>query len=84
MSLAEPPVQDTSGTEGATTGTLSGTGLHRALGLTDHELEEIHTRLGRDPNELELAMFSVMWSEHCSYKSSRSLLRTLPTAGEDV
>ncbi len=84
MSLAEPPVQDTSGTEGATTGTLSGTGLHRALGLTDHELEEIRARLGRDPNELELAMFSVMWSEHCSYKSSRSLLRTLPTAGEDV
>ena len=35
---------------------------------------------GRDPNDLELAMFSVMWSEHCSYKSSRPLLRTLPTA----
>ena len=41
-------------------------------------------RLGRAPNDLELAMFSVMWSEHCSYKSSRPLLRTLPTGGGDV
>jgi phosphoribosylformylglycinamidine synthase len=53
--------------------------LHRALGLTDDELEAIRHRLGRDPNDLELAMFSVMWSEHCSYKSSKPLLRTLPT-----
>jgi phosphoribosylformylglycinamidine synthase len=41
--------------------------LHRALGLTDEELDAIRARLGRDPNDLELAMFSVMWSEHCSY-----------------
>jgi phosphoribosylformylglycinamidine synthase len=60
------------------------TPLHRALGLTDQELAEIERRLGRDPNDLELAMFSVMWSEHCSYKSSRPLLRTLPTGGPDV
>jgi phosphoribosylformylglycinamidine synthase subunit PurL len=58
--------------------------LHRVLGLTDEELEAIVERLGRQPNELELAMFSVMWSEHCSYKSSKPLLRTLPTAGEGV
>jgi phosphoribosylformylglycinamidine synthase len=58
--------------------------LHRALGLEDVELEAIRERLGREPNDLELAMFSVMWSEHCSYKSSRPLLRTLPTTGEDV
>jgi phosphoribosylformylglycinamidine synthase len=59
--------------------------LHRRLGLTDDELDAIRERLdGRDPNELELAMFSVMWSEHCSYKSSKPLLRTLPTAGEGV
>ena len=45
---------------------------------------QINERLGRAPNDLELAMFSVMWSEHCSYKSSKSLLRTLPTAGSDV
>jgi phosphoribosylformylglycinamidine synthase len=54
--------------------------LHRRLGVTDDELAAIRDRLGgREPNELELAMFSVMWSEHCSYKSSRPLLRTLPT-----
>jgi phosphoribosylformylglycinamidine synthase len=58
--------------------------LHLALGLTDGELEAIRDRLARDPNDLELAMFSVMWSEHCSYKSSRPLLRTLPTRGEGV
>jgi phosphoribosylformylglycinamidine synthase len=58
--------------------------LHRALGLTDDELEAIVARLGRRPNDLELAMFSVMWSEHCSYKSSRPLLKTLPTRGEGV
>ncbi|HET7727388.1 MAG TPA: phosphoribosylformylglycinamidine synthase subunit PurL [Candidatus Limnocylindrales bacterium] len=58
--------------------------LHRALGLTDVELEAIRGKLGREPNPLELAMFSVMWSEHCSYKSSRPLLRTLPTGGEHV
>ena len=58
--------------------------LHRRLGLTDAELDAINERLGRAPNDLELAMFSVMWSEHCSYKSSKRLLRTLPTAGSDV
>ena len=57
--------------------------LHVALGLTD-ELDAIVARLGRRPNDLELAMFSVMWSEHCSYKSSRPLLKTLPTQGEGV
>jgi phosphoribosylformylglycinamidine synthase len=58
--------------------------LHRALGLADVELDAIREKLRREPNDLELAMFSVMWSEHCSYKSSRPLLRTLPTKGEDV
>jgi phosphoribosylformylglycinamidine synthase subunit PurL len=59
--------------------------LHRLLGVTDDELQAIRDRLGgRDPNDLELAMFSVMWSEHCSYKSSKPLLRTLPTAGHGV
>jgi phosphoribosylformylglycinamidine synthase subunit PurL len=59
--------------------------LHRRLGIADDELAAIRDRLaGREPNELELAMFSVMWSEHCSYKSSRPLLRTLPTAGAGV
>ena len=58
--------------------------LHRQLGLTDVELDAIRDRLGRDPNDLELAMFSVMWSEHCSYKSSKPLLATLPTRGSGV
>ena len=58
--------------------------LHRALGLNDEELAAVVGKLGRDPNDLELAMFSVMWSEHCSYKSSRPLLATLPTKGSDV
>ncbi|MGZ8528861.1 MAG: AIR synthase-related protein, partial [Candidatus Limnocylindrales bacterium] len=58
--------------------------LHRRLGITDDELVAIESKLGRRPNDLELAMFSVMWSEHCSYKSSKPLLRTLPTAGEGV
>ncbi len=58
--------------------------LHRALGLTDDELDAIRDRLAREPNELELAMFGVMWSEHCSYKSSKPLLQTLPTRGEGV
>ena len=55
--------------------------LHRALGLTDGERDEIETLLGRAPNHLELALFAVMWSEHCSYKSSRVHLRRLPTDG---
>ena len=53
--------------------------LHRELGLTDDELKAIKKRLGRDPSHTELAMFSVMWSEHCSYKSSRIHLRDMPT-----
>jgi phosphoribosylformylglycinamidine synthase subunit PurL len=53
--------------------------LHRDLGLTDGELGDIEARLGRRPTHTELAMFSVMWSEHCSYKSSRTELRALPT-----
>ena len=53
--------------------------LHRALGLTDDEYAAVERILGREPNHLELAMFAVMWSEHCSYKSSRLHLRRLPS-----
>lgn len=61
------------------------TPLHIQLGLTDDELEAITKILdGRAPNDLELAMFSVMWSEHCSYKSSRQYLKTFPVDGEHV
>ncbi len=58
--------------------------IHRALGLTDTELADIVDILGREPNRLELSMYSVMWSEHCSYKSSRIHLKRLPTTGEGV
>jgi phosphoribosylformylglycinamidine synthase len=58
--------------------------IHRSLGLTDAEADDIERLLGRPPNHLELAMFAVMWSEHCSYKSSRLHLRRLPTEGEHV
>ena len=59
-------------------------GLHRQLGLTDDELERILKVLGREPSRAELAMYSLMWSEHCSYKSSKVHLRRLPTRGERV
>ena len=58
--------------------------LHRALGLTDDEFEAVGKILGRPPNHLELALYAVMWSEHCSYKSSRMHLRRLPTEGPRV
>jgi phosphoribosylformylglycinamidine synthase len=57
---------------------------HRELGLTDAELELIVEKLGREPNDVELAMFSLLWSEHCAYKHSRKLLRRLPTDGPRV
>ncbi len=53
--------------------------LHRQLGMTDDELDAVIGELGRNPTHLELAMYSVMWSEHCSYKSSKPHLRRLPT-----
>ena len=53
--------------------------VHRALGLSDDEYHQIYKLLERHPNHLELAMYSVMWSEHCSYKSSKIHLKRLPT-----
>ena len=58
--------------------------LHGALGLTDWEFDRIRGLLGRSPNDFELAVFSVLWSEHCGYKHSARLLRGLPSAGERV
>jgi phosphoribosylformylglycinamidine synthase subunit PurL len=57
---------------------------HRELGLTDAEYGRIVELLGRDPNGVELAMFSLLWSEHCAYKHSRKLLGRLPTEGDRV
>ncbi|MEK6604499.1 MAG: phosphoribosylformylglycinamidine synthase subunit PurL, partial [Nitrospirota bacterium] len=53
-------------------------------GLTDEEYQKIVAVMGREPNLTELGMFSVMWSEHCSYKSSRAFLGKLPTEGPHV
>jgi phosphoribosylformylglycinamidine synthase subunit PurL len=55
-----------------------------ALGLTRAEYELVCERQGRPPNQVELAMYSLLWSEHCAYKHSRKLLRTLPTDGPHV
>ncbi|HSL65394.1 MAG TPA: phosphoribosylformylglycinamidine synthase subunit PurL [Gaiellaceae bacterium] len=58
--------------------------LHRALGLTDGELGRIRELLEREPNRFELAVFSLLWSEHCGYKHSAPLLRRLPSRGDAV
>src|SRR5205814_6842055 len=55
-----------------------------ALGLTRDEYALVCHKLGRVPNQVELAMFSLLWSEHCAYKHSKLLLRTLPTEGRAV
>ncbi len=62
----------------------SGDSRHRELGLTDSEYDLIVERLGREPGDTELAMLSLMWSEHCAYKHSRKLLARLPTEGPFV
>jgi len=59
-------------------------GLAREHGLTDDEYGRIVEILGRTPSYSELGIFAVMWSEHCSYKSSKKYLKDLPTRGEQV
>lgn len=56
----------------------------RQLGLTDQEYAMIIEQIGREPNLVELNMYSVMWSEHCSYKHSQSALKQFPTSGRRV
>jgi phosphoribosylformylglycinamidine synthase len=63
---------------------VSGAPKNRELGLTDSEYELIVEKMGREPNVVELAMFSLLWSEHCAYKHSRKLLGKLPTDGPRV
>jgi phosphoribosylformylglycinamidine synthase II len=58
--------------------------LVKAHGLSQEEYERIKAILGREPNYTELGIFSVMWSEHCSYKNSIALLKTLPREGENL
>src|SRR3954465_9824251 len=65
-------------------GVLPGVDDAVALGLTRAEYDLVCDKLGRAPNQVELAMFSLLWSEHCAYKHSKKLLRTLPTEGRYV
>jgi phosphoribosylformylglycinamidine synthase subunit PurL len=64
--------------------TLPGLADALALGLTEVEYELICEKQGGPPNQVELAMYSLLWSEHCAYKHSKKLLRTLPTEGPSV
>jgi phosphoribosylformylglycinamidine synthase len=56
----------------------------REVGLSESEYSRVTELLGREPNDLELELIGVMWSEHCSYKSTRPLLRTYPSKGRYV
>ncbi|PGL70848.1 phosphoribosylformylglycinamidine synthase subunit PurL [Bacillus sp. AFS055030] len=58
--------------------------IYATMGLTDEEFQLIKSIIGRNPNYTELGLFSVMWSEHCSYKNSKPLLRKFPVSGEHV
>ncbi|WP_101845809.1 phosphoribosylformylglycinamidine synthase subunit PurL [Halobacillus sp. Marseille-P3879] len=58
--------------------------LYKEMGLTDEEFHSIENILGRLPNYTETGLFSVMWSEHCSYKNSKPLLRKFPVEGDHV
>jgi phosphoribosylformylglycinamidine synthase II len=58
--------------------------IYAEMGLTDEEFEMVKNILGRLPNYTEIGLFSVMWSEHCSYKNSKPVLRKFPTKGERV
>lgn len=58
--------------------------LYRDMGLTDEEYQKVISILGRKPNFTEIGIFSVMWSEHCSYKHSKPFLTQFPTSGSHV
>jgi phosphoribosylformylglycinamidine synthase len=63
---------------------MSGSDAWSEHGLTEEEYGRVLSLMGRVPNHLELALFGVMWSEHCGYKNSRAQLRKFPTAGPQV
>lgn len=58
--------------------------LYASMGLTDEEFALVESILGRTPNWTETGLFSVMWSEHCSYKNSKPVLHKFPTEGKHV
>ncbi|WP_025784386.1 phosphoribosylformylglycinamidine synthase subunit PurL [Sporosarcina sp. D27] len=57
---------------------------YAAMGLTDEEFAMVENMLGRTPNYTETGLYSVMWSEHCSYKNSKPILKRFPTSGDNV
>lgn len=63
---------------------IKGQKLYREMGLTDEEFAMVERILGRSPNYTETGIFSVMWSEHCSYKNSKPVLKKFPTEGKHV
>ena len=67
-----------------TTKTAQPNQIPQDAGLTEYEAALVRDLVGREPNSLEWAMFGAMWSEHCAYKHSKKLLRTLPTRGASV
>jgi len=79
-----PPEASASPTFPSGQGALREGRSYRQLGLTDSEYDLIVEKLGREPNGVELAMFSLLWSEHCAYKHSKKLLGRLPTEGPRV
>ncbi len=58
--------------------------IYKQMGVTDEEFAMVEKILGRQPNYTEIGLFSVMWSEHCSYKNSKPVLRKFPTSGPQV
>ncbi|MBL0389236.1 phosphoribosylformylglycinamidine synthase subunit PurL [Tumebacillus sp. ITR2] len=58
--------------------------IYRTFGLNDEEYNKVVTLMGRQPNYVETGIYSVMWSEHCSYKSSRPVLKKFPTQAPHV
>ena len=62
----------------------SGVPLYQELGLLESEYQRVVQLMGREPTDPELVMFSLMWSEHCSYKHSKPLLKGFPTTGKRV
>jgi len=64
--------------------TIESEKLYQEMGLSDEEYQMVKEKLGRRPNYTETGLFSVMWSEHCSYKSSKPILKKFPTKGSQV
>lgn len=64
--------------------TIESEKLYQEMGLSDEEYQMVKEKLGRRPNYTETGLFSVMWSEHCSYKSSKPILKKFPTKGPQV